>query len=79
MPLYQKHRLQFVAVSLTHDSFRSLLFPVDRLLSSGKVLLRETEHKIYLRASLESTVSLGFTHQDIIFSKSLQSTCMTRY
>ena len=68
--------LQFAVVSTISNSFRSLLFPVNRLLLSGKVLLRETEHKGYLSASLESAVFLDFTHQGIILAILLQFICM---
>lgn len=75
MPLYQEHRLRFVVASSTPNSFRSFLFPVNHLLSSGKGLLRETVNKGHLSTSLESTVFLDFTHQDIISVILLEFTC----
>ena len=58
----------------TPNSFRSLLFAVDCLLSSGKAALSGTGNKRYLSASLKSTAFPDFTDQDMILDMMLPFT-----
>ena len=60
--------------SETSNSFRSLIFAVDRLLPSGKAKLSKTRHKGYLSASLKLTAFPDFMDQDMILAMILPFT-----